>query len=166
MSVATVNDADLLARIAHLNAAYARCIDSGNLAAWPAFFADSCLYTITSADNYAQGLPAGLMYADTRGMLVDRVSALAEANIYERHTYRHVIGMPFVLDRIAERDGARVTCETPFLVVRIMRDGPSEIFASGCYRDVAIVTDDAALFAERVVVCDSTRIDTLLALPL
>ena len=56
--------------------------------------------------------------------------------------------------------------ETPFLVVRIMRDGRMDLFATGRYLD-ALVTDAGALrFRERVVVCDSSRIDTLLAIPL
>jgi len=56
-------------RVAQLNAAYARAIDDDRLEQWPALFTDPCLYKITSADNYRRGLPAGLVYADSRGML-------------------------------------------------------------------------------------------------
>jgi anthranilate 1,2-dioxygenase small subunit len=103
-----------------------------------------------------------VIWADTRNMLVDRVTALRDANIYEPHTYRHLIGQPAILGE----DGKSVESETPFLVVRVTGDGPTELFATGRYIDRYIVRDDAALLAERTVVCDSTRIDTLLALPL
>jgi anthranilate 1,2-dioxygenase small subunit len=149
-------------RVARLNADYARAIDDDRLEDWPGFFAASCLYTITSADNHRQGLPAGLMYADSQGMLRDRVAALREANIYERQTYRHLIGLPAIL---GERDGA-VAVETPFLVVRVMADGRMDLFATGRYLDALVEEAGALRFRERVVVCDSSRIDTLLAIPL
>jgi hypothetical protein len=57
--------------------------------------------------------------------------------------------------------------ESPFLVARIMRDGGTELFATGRYVDQVVQLPDATLkFAERVVVCDSTNIDTLLVIPL
>ncbi|HEX3549836.1 MAG TPA: aromatic-ring-hydroxylating dioxygenase subunit beta [Candidatus Elarobacter sp.] len=153
---------DAFERIASLNARYARCIDDGSLAEWPDFFTERCLYKVTTADNVAEGFEAGVIFADSRAMLVDRVSALAEANIYERHRYRHILGAPFVL---GEDDGA-TRSETAFLVVRIMRDGTSDVFASGRYVDVVRMEDGTAKLAQRIVVCDSARIDTLLALPL
>jgi anthranilate 1,2-dioxygenase small subunit len=51
-------------------------------------------------------------------------------------------------------------------VVRIMRDGAMDLFATGRYLDVLVEVGDALRFRERVVVCDSSRIDTLLAIPL
>lgn len=149
-------------RVSQLNAEYARAIDDDRLEQWPDFFTDPCLYKITSADNYRRGHEVGLVYADSRGMLKDRVVALREANIYERHTYRHLVGLP------ALRPGAGGTMhgETPFLVVRIMRDGTMDLFATGRYVDVMVEEDGALRFRERVVVCDSSRVDTLLAIPL
>jgi len=142
-----------------LNAAYAACIDEDQLEAWPDLFTDDCLYMVTTADNYQQGLPAGLIYADSQGMLRDRVSALREANVYERQRYRHVIGVP----RLTGEGSA----ETPFLVVRIMRGGKMDLFATGKYVDSVTAKDDGTLaLAKRVVVCDSVAIDTLLAIPL
>ncbi len=149
---------DHLSRLAALNADYARCIDDDRLEEWPAFFPERCLYKITTADNHAKGYEAGLIYADSRAMLEDRVSALREANIYERQRYRHIVGLPMV------RDGGAV--ETPFLVVRIMRDGKMDLFATGRYLDKVVEESGTLKFEERVVVCDSSRFDTLVAIPL
>jgi len=160
--VADALAASLQPRLSQLNADYARAIDDDRLEDWPGYFADPCLYSITSADNHRQGLPAGLMYADSRAMLRDRVAALREANIFERQSYRHLIGLPAVLGET--EDG--VSAETPFLVVRIMRDGRMDLFATGRYLDAIVTDGDALRFRERVVVCDSGRIDTLLAIPL
>ena len=102
------------------------------------------------------------MYADSQGMLRDRVTALRQANIYERQAYRHLVGLPAI---IGEDDGG-VRVETPFLVVRIMRDGRMDLFATGRYLDLVVDLAGTPRFRERVVVCDSSRVDTLLAIPL
>ena len=144
-------------------ARYARCIDGDRLEDWPDFFLPDCVYRITTAENHRLGFPAGLVWADSRGMLQDRVAALREANIYERHAYRHILGLPLLEE--AGPEGTR--SETPFLVARIMRDGATDLFATGRYLDLwRADADGVPKLAERVVVCDSSRVDTLLALPL
>jgi 3-phenylpropionate/cinnamic acid dioxygenase small subunit len=155
-----MGEAETLFRLAALNTDYAICIDSDRLEDWPGMFLEQCIYKITSADNHRRGYAGGLVYADSRAMLIDRVASLREANIYERQSYRHIVGMPSV------RPGPDIVAETPFLVVRTMRDGRMDLFAAGLYLDR--VRDDSGTlrFAERIVVCDSSRIDTLLAIPL
>jgi anthranilate 1,2-dioxygenase small subunit len=162
MAAADLPTADLLPLVSQLNAEYARAIDDDRLEDWPRFFVQDCVYKITSADNYRKGLPVGIVYADSKGMLLDRVTALREASVYEHHTYRHLVGLPAIL---ATADGA-VRVETPFLVVRIMRDGTMGLFATGRYVDTLVEDAGALRFRERIVVCDSSRIDTLLAIPL
>jgi len=152
----------MLERVVRLNADYARAIDDDRLEDWPGFFTEKCLYKVTSAENHRRGLEVGVIYADTNGMLRDRVASLRKANIYERQTYRHLIGLP----AIVATEGEVTRAETPFLVVRIMRDGTMDIFATGRYLD-ALVDDSGTLrLRERIVVCDSSRFDTLLAIPL
>ncbi|HVV93722.1 MAG TPA: aromatic-ring-hydroxylating dioxygenase subunit beta [Hyphomicrobiales bacterium] len=153
---------DVFHRILHAQAAQARAIDDDRLEDWPAFFADPCLYKITTAADFRDGLEAGLLFANSPGMLRDRVSALREANIYERQSYRHILGAPL----IGQAGEGGTASETAFLVLRIMRDGTTDIFASGKYLDRWRLDGSDARLAERIVVCDSARIDTLLALPL
>ncbi len=152
--------ADLL-RLAALNAAYADAIDSDRLEDWPGFFVEDCRYVITTAENHRAGLAAGVVWADSRAMLEDRVAALRRANIYERQTYSHILGLP--LARATQ--GKTIQAETPFVVVRTLRDGKMDLFAAGRYLD-RIRTGPEWQFTERIAVCDSSRFDTLLALPL
>lgn len=151
-----------LMTLSAFNAAYAQAIDSDSLESWPTFFTEDCRYRITNAENERDGLAAGIVYADSRAMLEDRVAALREANIYERHRYRHLLGLPTV-DSIDETDAV---ARTPFLVARIMHTGETSVFVTGEYRDRYRSVDGKLLLAERVAVCDSTVTDTLLALPL
>ena len=151
-----------LLRVAELNAAYAAIIDTDRLEAWPDLFVDDCLYKITSAENRKRGYEAGIVYADSRAMLRDRVTALRTANIYERQSYRHIIGLPL----IGETGPDGITAEVSFLVARIMRDGRTDLFATGVYHDRMRDEDGGLRFVERVVVCDSAHFDTLVAIPL
>lgn len=162
MAAPDVVAASLLPRVWQLNADYARALDDDRLEDWPDFFTDDCLYKITSADNHRKGMPAGLIYADGKGMVRDRVAALREANIYERQSYRHIVGMPAILGE----SGGAIRAETPFLVVRIIRNGAPDLFATGRYLDLLVDEGSALRLRERVVVCDSSRVDTLLAIPL
>ena len=153
----------LLQRIIHAQALYARSLDDHGGDGWAdCFDDDECFYIVTTAENHRDGMVAGLMYADSKGMLRDRIAALKEANIYERHVYRHIMGQPLIV----RRDGFLVHAETSFMVARVMRTGETTLFATGRYFDCYIVSAERILLRERKVVCDSSRIDTLLALPL
>lgn len=152
---------DILGLMA-FNAAYAETIDSDRLEEWPSFFTERCHYRVTHAENEKEGLAAGIVFADSRAMLEDRVAALREANIYERQRYRHLMGAPL----IDASGDASPRVRTPFLVARIMATGETSVFATGVYKDRFVTTPAGMKLAERVVVCDSTVTDTLMALPL
>jgi anthranilate 1,2-dioxygenase small subunit/terephthalate 1,2-dioxygenase oxygenase component beta subunit len=152
---------DLLALCA-FHAAYAHAIDSDALEKWPAFFTEDCHYRITHSENWREGLAAGIVWADSRAMLEDRIAALREANIYERQSYRHLVGIP----RLGRADADSAEAITPFMVARIMATGETELFATGAYHDHFVRRDGRLCLRSRVAVCDSTRTDTLMALPL
>lgn len=155
-------DIHLRLLLAETQANYSRVIDNDQLEDWPEFFEERCLYRITTAENFREGLPFSLVYADSKGMLQDRVAALRDANIYEQQSYRHVLGTACTQDV----QGDTFRSETSFMVARIMRTGDTTLFATGRYVDAYRLVSDKLLLTERVVVCDSNTIDTLLALPL
>lgn len=153
---------ELVTLISMVQARYARDIDDGDCTAWPDFFVDDCFYKITTADNFAQNLEAGLMWMDSKNMLRDRILSLLEANVYERHSYRHLLGQPYISDV----EGDELDSETSFMVARITREGPTDLFATGRYIDRYRVKDGDAKIVKRIVVLDSSYIDTLLGFPL
>jgi 3-phenylpropionate/cinnamic acid dioxygenase small subunit len=61
-------------------------------------------------------------------------------------------------------DDRVVSSTSNFVVIRVMQDGATLVFASGRYLDRIVVAE--MKYEERVVVCDSRRFDTLLAIPL
>lgn len=145
-----------------LIAAYTAAIDEGRLEDWPNFFVEAGRYSILTRDDFDQGLPFGVISATSKAMLLDRVTALRQANIYEPHGYRHVVG-PI---RVIDSDGRIANVRSNFMIARIMKDGATMLFATGEYRDRVDVTSEPFMFVERIVLTDSHKFDTLLALPL
>jgi anthranilate 1,2-dioxygenase small subunit len=145
-----------------LIASYAELIDEDRLEEWPDLFTDPCRYLIISRASHAAGMRQGVMYAASRGMLLDRVFSIRRANIFEPHRYRHVVG-PIRLQRV---EAGVAVVHSNFMAARIMHDGATTLFATGRYLDRIDVSGPACRFTERVVVLDSDKIDTLLAIPL
>jgi anthranilate 1,2-dioxygenase small subunit len=149
-------------RVERLQTDYVRCIDGERYEEWPDFFTERCLYRVISRDNYKRGMPVGFLFCDSRGMLRDRIASMRRANIYEPHSYRHAVSAT-----VAEPDGdGGWRSETSYILARIMHDGRQELFSTGRYVD-RIVEDEGRLrFKERTVVCDSSRIDSLMVIPI
>lgn len=141
---------------------YVHCLDADQLERWPDFFTEDCFYRITSAENFEAGRPLGLIYATSRNMLKDRVTALREANIYEPQRYRHLVSSI----RIVGEAASEIDTEANFLVLRTMQNGEMTVFAVGRYINRVVYLGEGWKFARKEVVLDSRQIDTLLAIPL
>lgn len=157
-----VIDSELRARIEDFLVDYAHAIDDGELGNWPQYFTEDGVYQIIPRDSFDAGLPLGVMICEGRGMMADRVMALESANIFEPHTYCHLLGQP----RLKVQDDGTYTARTNFSVTRTMQDGGGEIFATGKYLDRIVIDDGKPLLQDRRVVLESRRIDILLVIPL
>jgi anthranilate 1,2-dioxygenase small subunit len=154
---------DFLYRAERLIADYIGCIDDDALERWPEFFTEDGLYRIVTRENHARGLPASLLYCRGQGMMHDRVAALRRANIYEPHVYRHLVAGTRL---IREEPAGGRRFRTNFQVIRTMHTGEMVVFAVGIFDDVIVEREGTLLFSEKTVVCDSSRIDTLLVIPI
>jgi anthranilate 1,2-dioxygenase small subunit len=151
-----------MVEVEELITAYAHDIDDGALDGWPEYFTEHGTYLIITRESFEAGLPMGIMYCEGRGMMADRIKAMQTANIYEAHTYCHLLGRSQIS---AEAEG-RYQARTNFTVIRTMQDGGSEMFAVGKYLDVIEVEDGRPYFKERRVILESRRVDILLVYPL
>ena len=142
---------ELIHRVERRTADYIGCIDDDALERWPTLFMEDGLYRIVTRENYA------------RGMMHDRVAALRRANIYEPHVYRHLVAGTRL---IREEPAGGWRFSTNFQVIRTMHTGEMVVFAVGVYDDVLVEREGGLVFAEKTVICDSSRIDTLLVIPL
>lgn len=146
------------AELIELYAAYGGSIDAADWDAWLGLFAAECRYRIVPRENFDRGLPAGLVFCDSRAMLEDRIMALQEANKYNIHWDRHLIGLP---RRVGE-----ASVEAAFAVYQTDQEGESRLFATGLYRDGVVVEGGRLKFRDKLVLLDTFAVPSLLSTPL
>jgi anthranilate 1,2-dioxygenase small subunit len=148
--------------VANLQNAYVQAIDDDRLDEWPEFFTEQCLYQIMPRENFDEGLPAALVMCDSKGMLVDRIVSFRQANIYNLHFARHIIGIPRILE---SRDGV-IKAETNYAIFQTQMDGETSVFQVGRYLDTIVSAADGMKFKEKVCVFDTYRVHRLLSTPI
>ena len=159
MSQASIGDRFALC---DLFAAYGALIDAAAFDAWLGLFAAECAYHIVPRENYERGLPAALVFCDSRAMLEDRIRALREANKYNIHLDRHLIGLP----RLVGTEGEDALVEAPFTVYQTDQEGETRLFATGLYRDRVVSEAGDLRFRDKLVLLDTFAVPSLLATPL
>lgn len=162
MDLSSCSESDIQFKTTRLLAQYVQCIDDDRLESWPHFFVDECVYKISALENVARGLPIAAIFCDSKGMLVDRVVSLRKANIFERHQYRHIVSATIV-DNLTP---TTLSARSNYVVYRTRGNGVTEIYSAGTYDDKIVVQNEQLLFAEKIVIYDTDRIDTLLVTPL
>jgi anthranilate 1,2-dioxygenase small subunit len=145
-----------------LLADYGWLIDEGRFDEWLDLFVEDCVYKVVPRENLALGLPGCLMLCETKDMLRDRVTALREANKFNIHVPRHVIGLP----RVTRLAADALAVEASFSVFQSDQEGDSRLFSVGCYLDRVQLVDGVLRFQEKLVIVDSFAIPSLLATPL
>jgi anthranilate 1,2-dioxygenase small subunit len=148
------------AAIHDLLAEYGGLLDAAKYDEWLSLFAAKCRYNVVPRENWEQGLAVGLIYCDSRAMLEDRIMALREANKYNIHNDRHLIGLP----RLVGTDGLAI--EAPFAVYQTDQEGATRLFATGLYRDRLETEGGRLKIRDKLVLLDTFAVPTLLATPL
>jgi anthranilate 1,2-dioxygenase small subunit len=141
---------------------YAHTLDDDLLEAWPEFFTEDGVYRIVPRENVQQGLPGVIVVCYGRGMMHDRIKVLREANEFNIHTDRHVVGMPSLKE---EADGL-VRARTSYALFQTDQEGESHLFSVGRYDDVIVMDAGRPLLRERTVIVDTFAIPNLLATPI
>ena len=154
--------AALRARLADLYGAYDEALGERLYERWPEFFTETCVYKITSRENYELALPIGLVYAESRAMLVDRVAAIRRTMVYAPRIMRSLT--TGIVLRAIDPDGMRLSAS--FAVFQTLINEPIAAFASGRYYDRVVDDGGVLRFAERVCVTDATLVPTSLIFPL
>jgi 3-phenylpropionate/cinnamic acid dioxygenase small subunit len=148
--------------VAALHADYAACLDDDRLEAWPGYFREQGVYRILSRENVARGLPAPIVYYYSRGMMLDRVTAIREALTFEFVYTRHVLSPP----QVTPRSDAAYDARANFVVYQSTEEGVTRLFCVGEYRDVIELSGDAAAFRSRDAILDTFGVQNLIAVPL
>ncbi len=150
------------AAVQDLLAEYGALIDLARFDDWLALFAAECRYQVVPRENYDRGLPAALIFCDSRAVLEDRIYALRTANKYNIHTDRHLIGLP----RLLGAEGDSLLIEAPFAVFQTDQEGETRLFATGLYRDRLEPDGRGMKIRDKFVLLDTFAVPSLLSTPL
>ena len=150
------------AAVHDLLAEYGALLDSAKYDEWLGLFAQECRYSVIPRENYDRGLPAALIFCDSRAVLEDRIRALREANKYNIHTDRHLIGLP----RLLSPESEQLVVEAPFAVFQTDQEGSTRLFATGLYRERLEPVEGGLKIRDKLVLLDTFAVPTLLATPL
>jgi 3-phenylpropionate/cinnamic acid dioxygenase small subunit len=153
--------AALRAEIEDFNTAYAHCLDDGDIADWPSFFAEDCIYKVLPRENYEQKLPVAVIFAEGQGGLADRVVGVTKTTVYRRRYLRHFI----TNTRICSASDDEIRAEANYQVLETLPDEYTKILNAGRYIDVFVREGGALKLKERLCVYDSEMVPATIVYP-
>src|SRR5690242_1451907 len=153
---------DLRVRLTDLYAGYDYALDEQEWERWPEFFIEDGAYKVLPRENFDQGLPATLVFCESRAMLVDRVVALREALVFAPRLIRRITGTP----RLQAAGPGGMRLGSSFALFQTMLNEPSAVFLCGRIYDRVIDDGGVLRFAERTVVTDATNVPVSLVFPI
>ena len=145
---------------------YVHTIDDRDVRNWPSYFCENGRYQIITREGYEAGWPIGIMLCTSRAMMEDRMLALETANVFEPHSYCHILGPSRITQATDDAATQNYAVRTNFSIVRTMQDGRMEQFAAGKYMDRLTLASGQPMLQGRTVVLDPKRVDILIVYPL
>lgn len=153
---------ELRLELEDLYADYAACLDEERFEDWPEFFTDPCLYKIVPRENFERGLPLATWLCESKGYLVDRVTAIRKTAVYApRYVRRMVSGI-----RVLGWTNAVLEVRASYLALETLQDELTRVFNAGQYRDKVVVEDGRLRFREKLCIFDSILVPNSLIYPL
>jgi anthranilate 1,2-dioxygenase small subunit len=149
-------------KIEDLFSDYGQLLDEDKLEVWLGLFTEDVVYEVVPRENDILNLPVALMRCENLDMLRDRVNSLRNANEYNIHSSRRLIGRPRI--KATEPDIFEIECS--YIVVQSNQEGQTRLFSAGGYRDRVVLVDGEMKFQAKKVIVDTFNVPTLLATPL
>jgi 3-phenylpropionate/cinnamic acid dioxygenase small subunit len=153
---------ELRLALEELYADYAACLDEERFEAWPEFFTDPCLYKIIPRENFERGLPLATWLCESKGYLLDRVTAIRTTAVYAPRYVRRLVSGIRVLGWTSEVLEVRAN----YLALETLQDELTRVFNAGQYRDKLVVEGSRLRFREKLCIFDSALVPNSLIYPL
>lgn len=150
------------AEVEDLFADYNATLDDRDLERWLSLFTDVCSYVVTTKENVDRNWSIALVNCETRGMMIDRVSAIQKTMYFlPRQQRRMVSGIC-----IAEPEGASTPVQASFAVFETLPSEPTKLLMTGRAFDVVAHENGRLKFASRRCVIDAAIVPNSLIYPL
>lgn len=159
-------DPQLHRRVADLYARHSEVISDDQLERWPELYTEDCLYKLTSRVNFDRKLPLCTILCESRGALIDRITAVRNTMVFApRHVIHTVSNV-----RLIEAQGNTLITRSMFCVWQTLIDGQTHVQLVGRSFD-RITLDDGSndgpiRFAERVAIFDSELVPGSIVYPI
>jgi 3-phenylpropionate/cinnamic acid dioxygenase small subunit len=154
--------ASVYEQLVRLYADYTHTLTDGDIARWPEFFTEDCVYEVTSAENVENGWPLPVLLCEGRLMVEDRAYAFPNIQVSRPRRIRYLVSGI----RVTGHDGDTVTAGADLVVVQALRGELPRVVLCGEYRDEVRLRDaERPLFRKKVCVYDHDVIDTAFVLP-
>jgi 3-phenylpropionate/cinnamic acid dioxygenase small subunit len=147
--------------IEELHAAYAYCLDHGDIDDWPGFFTEDCVYKLISRENWELGFPLGTIFAEKRGGLLDRVTSVKQTTVYHPRYLTHMISNASVL---GEKDGL-IEAMAHYMVLQTLPNQYTQILNVGRYLDKIVRVNGDLKFKEKICIYDSVLVPASIITP-
>ena len=141
---------------------YCAALDDGEIERWPSFFTETSSYVVTTKENVERGWPVALLSCESRGMIVDRTTALGKTLYHLPRAQRRIVsGL-----RVADLDGGGTQVRSSFAVFETLVGECTTVLASGGSRDVVAYEGGVLKFAKRLLILDAALVPNSLVFPL
>ncbi|HLU19025.1 MAG TPA: aromatic-ring-hydroxylating dioxygenase subunit beta [Pusillimonas sp.] len=134
-----------------LYATHAQVICDNELEKWPELYTQECRYRLISRVNYERNLPMCVILAESRGALIDRVTAIRNTLVYAPRYVTHLVSNV----RIVKQDANLLHTRSQFVVYFTQTDGNPRVQLLGRSFDQIDTSQSEWLFAARDVVFDN-----------
>ena len=163
MATETRNASELRGEVEDLLYAYADCLDHGDINDWADFFTEDCLYKVISKENWDLGLPLGTIFAEGRGGILDRITAVTKTTVYHQRALTHLITNTRVLGLEAGGviEGGVIEITANYSVLETLPNQYTKILNSGRYLGKLTRQGESAGEGESVGEGDGLRIKEL-----
>jgi len=156
-------DLQLQQRVADLYTRHSEIISDDQLEQWPGLYTEDCFYKLISRVNFDRNLPLGTILCESRGALVDRVTAIRNTMVYAPRNMVHTVSNPRLVELAA--DGMLVA-RSMFCVWQTLTDGQTHVQLVGRSFDRIVSQGDALQFRERIAVFDSELVPGSIVYPI
>lgn len=140
-----------IVKVERLYAAHTQVICDNELEKWPDLYTEECVYRLISRVNYERNLPTCIILAESRGALVDRVTAIRNTLVYAPRYITHLVTNVCIV----KEDGNLLQTRSQFAVYFTQTDGNPRIQLVGRTFDKIDTSQSEWRFAARDVVFDN-----------
>lgn len=140
---------------------YASTIADNQIEKWPDYFEEACFYQVIPRANYERGLPVAPLFCESRGSLIDRVTAIRSTLVYAPRSITHQV----TNIRVTKGQDGILQGRSVVTVYQTMVEGETRLLLVARTIDAMRATGKTLKFVRRDVIYDTELLASALIYP-